>query len=64
MEVSTKYEDLCFTCQHPLESIHQRRDTNQPSRQNDLDSWHQQPVIDYMGPSILEKPEICPNNNK
>lgn len=63
MAVGTKCEDLCITCQHPLENSHQRRDTKQPSRQNDLDSWYQQPVIDYMGSSILG-PEICPTRNK
>lgn len=64
MEVGAKYEDLCFTCQHPLDSIYQRRDTNQPSTQNDLYSSHQQPVIYYMSHSILEGPEICPTKNK
>lgn len=64
MAVDAKYEDLWFTCQHPLESIHQRRDTNQSSRQNGLDRWHQQPLIDNTGPFILEGPEICPTKNK
>lgn len=32
----TKYEDLCFTCQCPLKSIHDGRDTEHPNRQNDL----------------------------
>lgn len=64
--LSTKCENLLIICYHPPELIYHTKATNQPGRQNDSASWHQQSVTDHckMAHSVTEQGAHCPGTWK